>query len=249
MTKETYLDLRKLQRTLDGLADTFETLRLPGPPGEPGENGLDADPAYIRELVKEAVDPAFIKQLVDAAVALFPKPENGKDADPAVIQAMVAKAVARLPKPENGKDADPEAIQALVAQAFSALRVPQAGKPGRGVPAGGEPGYILAKLSEEDYDTHWIKLPAGAAGSFSMWNGLGGGTSTLFGVGDPSSVAANGTLYFDTTDPDAYAGWVYNGGAWRAFVGAAGSASNWILHNGTWHDTGVWDDGEVWEDS
>ena len=219
MSKEpTYLDLRKLQRTLDDLADTFATLRLPGEPGEPGEPGQDADPEYVRQLVQEAVDA-------------IPRPVNGKDADPEVLRQMVARAVADIPKPRAGKDADPETIRAMVDAAFSRLRVPRDGKPGKagnpgvGIPPGGKKGWALEKDSDEDYDTIWVKRDG--AGSFSMWNattssGTGTGTtSTLFGTGDPTGTAADGTLYFDRTDPAVYAGWVFDAfdNDWHPFAG------------------------------
>lgn len=243
---DSYLDFRRLQQTIDGLADVLESLRIPGPPGDPGE---DADPAVIRSLVNEATaDPALLRKLIAEAIA--PVHE-------AALQAA-KDAVAAVPRPKNGDpgkpgkpgiNADPAAVREMVANAVASIPTPKGdpGKPGKGVPAGGEPGYILAKLSDEDYDTHWIKLPGGA-GQFTMWNGTGGGTTTLFGAGDPSASAAEGTLYFDTTDSSAYAGWVYHSGAWHPFATSSSNTSNWILDGGTWHDTGVWDDTEFWED-
>lgn len=51
--------------------------------------------------------------------------------------------------------------------------------------------------------------------------GAGGGVTTHFGTGAPSTLHTDGDLYFDTTSAP-YAGYVQNAGAWVAFGGTGG---------------------------
>lgn len=59
--------------------------------GAPGRDGIDADPALIEQMVKEAVGK-------------IPLPQDGKSVDPHDVAAMVDRAVAALPKPADGRD-------------------------------------------------------------------------------------------------------------------------------------------------
>lgn len=66
-----------------------------GVPGEPGLNGKDADPALIAKAIAEAV-------------AVIPRPQDGKsitveDVRP-LIEEQIAKAAAALPAPKDGRD-------------------------------------------------------------------------------------------------------------------------------------------------
>jgi len=96
-----------------------------GPPGERGKDGRDADPVLIEKLVQASVTNA---------VAMLPKPQDGKDGksiDSAFIVAEIERAVENLPKPRDGadgRDADPAQIAAAIAdgaaivnQAFSEM--------------------------------------------------------------------------------------------------------------------------------
>lgn len=184
---------------------------LDGEPGDDGDDGEDADPAIIAEMVHNAVTAAVAK--IPPAKDGDPGPP-GKNADPTVLAELVGQAIAAIPPPQQGAPGAPG-------------QPGTPGVPGEGVPEGGDTGYILAKRSAEDFDTEWIRLPKGLLERWGLW-GPGaaqpassgtGNTNTTFGLGDPSGSADAGTLYFDTTDPDAYMGWVYNAGAWHPFSG------------------------------
>lgn len=60
------------------------------------------------------------------------------------------------------------------------ITIQQTGQPGRGVPAGGTTGQVLAKASGTDYETAWVT------------GGGGGGSSTFVGLTDtPSAFVAD----------------------------------------------------------
>jgi hypothetical protein len=81
-------------------------------------DGADADMAALERQVEMMVersvaaipapqdgrdaDPAVIAEMVAAAVASIPAPKDGRDADPAEIEAMVERAVSALPPPKDG---------------------------------------------------------------------------------------------------------------------------------------------------
>lgn len=93
---------------LDALSEAVATLPKP-------ENGKDADPEVIRQIIAEAL-------------AEIPKPEDGKsftaeDARP-VIAELVAAAVSALPPPADGKDATPEQVEDAVIKSMSSPTPP-----------------------------------------------------------------------------------------------------------------------------
>lgn len=178
-----------------------------GPEGEPGpdgEPGLDGEPGADGEPGRDGEPGADGEPGPDGNTG--PEGKPGPDGRPG-------------PEGKPGPDGKPGPVGEV--RGVRGLRGLQ-GVPGAGVPTGGDKGYILAKLSDADYDTHWIKLPRSAAGLFSMWNAAPVTTTsaptTQFGVGDPAGTADDGTLYFDTTDNNAYLGWVFHAGAWHPFA-------------------------------
>lgn len=88
------------------------------------------------------------------------------------------------------------------------------GETGEGVPAGGAGGYVLAKASATDFDTHWVVAASGGGGSINTSD-----TAPTF----PN----DGDIWYDTTDGNSY---VFvedvDGGQWVGFsadpVGPAG---------------------------
>lgn len=126
-----------------------------------GENGKDADPEVIRQMVTEALsglpaaadgkdaDPIVIKRMVDEAVSCIELPP-AKEPDAAVIEQMVkdkvSSAVESLPRPAPGKDADPEVIRAMVFEEVAKIERPKDGEPGRGVTIEEVAPLLLAEL-------------------------------------------------------------------------------------------------------
>lgn len=102
------------------------------------------------------------------------------------------------------------------------------GPPGPGLPPGGDTGWIAAKRSPEDYDVEWIELPKVKGNGWGIWNQVTqtastSGTTVLFGLGAPTGTPSTGegTLYFDTTNANAYSGYVFHSGTWHLFSGSA----------------------------
>lgn len=113
----------------------------------PARDGKDADPDEIKAMVAEAVAALpvakdgtsvtaddvrpIVADLVNDAVALLPRPRDGKDADPEQVKAAVELAVAALPAPKDGTsitvaDVEP-VIEQVVARAVAALPAPKDG--------------------------------------------------------------------------------------------------------------------------
>lgn len=76
-----------------------------------GEDGKDADPEVVKEMVLKAID---VKSIGDQVLASIPVPQNGKDAEP-VDPAEVAKFLVDLmPVAKDGKDVDMVEVERLV---------------------------------------------------------------------------------------------------------------------------------------
>lgn len=118
----------------DMIAKAFASIRVP-------EDGKDADPAVV-------------KQMVDAAVALLPPAEKGKDADPEQVAALVKSEAERIlagwERPQDGKSITLEQIVPLIDEAVSkAVSARPAPKDGADV-AGGtidRDGHLIITLS------------------------------------------------------------------------------------------------------
>lgn len=147
------LDLRKLQQSISELGEKLSKIQILG---QDGEDGLDADPKYIQELVDDAV--AVVRadalriintaseeavRIANRAVAAIPDLRGAGAVNLEAVKAMVAAAVAALPLPEDGDD----------------------GKPGAGLPPGGSTGQVPVKASDEDYDFEYRDLPAANGGA------------------------------------------------------------------------------------
>lgn len=53
------------------------------------------------------------------------------------------------------------------------------GEPGQGVPAGGSPGQVLAKLDDQDYNTIWVEQTGGGGGGGGAVSSVNGQTGTV----------------------------------------------------------------------
>jgi hypothetical protein len=131
-------------RTLEPYVQRLRALedRLAGLPMP--QNGKDADPDFIRALVKQefeawpkpqdgkSVDVVELAGQITAAAAkaveALPKPAAGKDADPAHIELLVQRAALALPRPIDGKSVEPAEVEAMVRRAVAALPKPENGK-------------------------------------------------------------------------------------------------------------------------
>lgn len=97
-------------------------------------NDLNERDARLRDELSKALQPqpVNVEEVAQAAAALIPVPENGKDADPAVIRSAVAEAVAEIPKPKDGSSVTLTDVEPLLRQAvdtaISALPAPEPGK-------------------------------------------------------------------------------------------------------------------------
>lgn len=192
---------------------------LDGEPGDDGDDGEDADPRVIAEMVQNAVTAAVAK--IPPAKDGDPGPP-GKSADPTILAVLVGQAIAAIPPPQQGAPGAPG-------------QPGTPGVPGEGVPEGGRAGYVLAKLSDDDFDTAWIPLPKQAR--FAMFGGGGGSSATsgsnvnvTFGVGPPTVDGAEGSLYFNTAAQ--YRGYVWHNGAWHTGpFGTSGvtNSTNWFF--------------------
>ena len=68
------------------------------------------------------VSPEIVRAEVEKAIAVLPKPRDGKDAD---VEGIAALVLAKVPAPVPGKDADPAVIEAIVHRTIEALPKPQ----------------------------------------------------------------------------------------------------------------------------
>jgi hypothetical protein len=123
---EKSLDIRDEQlrsavsESLDGvLTDLSEVAAAAAALIEKPNNGKDADPDLVRQLIVDEV-------------AKLPVPQDGKSCVIEDIQPLIAEqvtaAVNALPVPLNGMDADPEVIRLLIIDEVAKLPVPQDGK-------------------------------------------------------------------------------------------------------------------------
>jgi hypothetical protein len=85
----------------------------------------------------------------------------------------------------------------VVVTRFQLIKISEGprGANGEGVPDGGTTNQILAKASNDDYDTQWVNPPSGGGGS-----GVSGDTPVFIQASAPSHVGAYS--WWDTSGGD-----------------------------------------------
>lgn len=142
-----------------------------------------ANPSELQEETLVSVADKFymfigVLWVEKTAIIRGPKGEKG-DQGPQGIQGPIGAIGATGPQGPQGLQGNPgpQGSQgpqgARGAEGPSGAQGPQGiqgaqGEPGIGIPAGGASGQILAKRTEEDYDTKWIDPPIGNNGGGIM---------------------------------------------------------------------------------
>jgi hypothetical protein len=104
---------------------------------------------------------------------------------------------------------------------------------GNGVPDGGTTGQVLAKASNDDYDTEWVTGGGGGSGTVTSVGLSVGTTGTDINIGAGTSpVTTSGTIVLNVPDASASNRGVVTTGT-QTFAGAKTFSSNLTVNPGT----------------
>ena len=104
---------------------------------------------------------------------------------------------------------------------------------GNGVPEGGTTGQVLAKASNNDYDTQWVTGGGGGSGTVTSVGLSVGTTGTDINIGAGTSpVTTSGTIVLNVPDASASNRGVITTGT-QTFAGAKTFSSNLTVNPGT----------------